>query len=268
MAKQALNMIYITQSRYACSVSLFGRPAVRCMMTLQGRTSFAFMLSQHLLRCPDSSSPTSPPVVRFLRSQYGVPRRRIISNMAIEDCTQPMHGNSITASSNLFRRKGDSLPRSSDKTYSLASVARHSTPSDCWVIVRDKVYDVTAWVPQHPGGALIYVSAGKDCTQLFDSYHPLYARYQSYALQAPTIRFWSATLTLCCRAVLQKFYIGNLARQAGEVAAVTYQQPPEEQQFYTVLRQRVERHFRKNEVCNHSASDLVEDACSVDSTIW
>ena len=56
--------------------------------------------------------------------------------------------------------------------------------------------------------------------------------------------------SLCCRAVLQKFYIGNLARQAGEVAAVTYQQPPEEQQFYTVLRQRVERYFRKNEVCN------------------
>jgi predicted Fe-S protein YdhL (DUF1289 family) len=67
--------------------------------------------------------------------------------------------------------------------------------------------------------------------------------------------------------VLQKFYIGNLARQAGEVAAVTYQQPPEEQHFYTVLRQRVERYFRKNEVCNQAASDLVKDACSVDSTI-
>jgi cytochrome b involved in lipid metabolism len=184
MANQALKMIYITQSKYACSVSLFGRPAVQCVMTLQGQTTTSlsgtsFMLSQHLLRCPDSSSLTSPPVVRFLRSQHGVPRRRNISNMAIEDCTQPMHGNNITASSNLFRRKGDSMPRSSDKTYSLASVASHSTPSDCWVIVRDKVYDVTAWVPQHPGGALIYVSAGKDCTQLFDSYHPLYARYQS-----------------------------------------------------------------------------------------
>ena len=190
--------------------------------------------------------------------------RRSISNMAIEDCTQPMHGNNITASSNLFRRKGDSTPRSSDKTYSLASVASHSTPSDCWVIVRDKVYDVTAWVPQHPGGALIYVSAGKDCTQLFDSYHPLYARYQFRALHSPTLRLSSAIPTLCCRAVLQKFYIGNLARQAGEVAAVTYQQPPEEQQFYTVLRQRVERYFRKNEVCSHAASNDVKDACSVD----
>jgi len=187
--------------------------------------------------------------------------------MAIEDCTEPMHGNNIIASSNLFRRKGDSTLRSSDKTYSLASVASHSTPSDCWVIVRDKVYDVTAWVPQHPGGALIYVSAGKDCTQLFDSYHPLYARCQSYALQAPTLRLSFAIPTFCCRAVLQKFYIGNLVRQPGEVAAVTYQQPPEQQPFYTVLRQRVERYFRKNEVCNHAASDFVKDACFVDSRI-
>ena len=36
-------------------------------------------------------------------------------------------------------------------------------------------------VPQHPGGPLIYVAAGKDCTQLFDAYHPLRVR-----------RVWSA----------------------------------------------------------------------------
>lgn len=31
-------------------------------------------------------------------------------------------------------------------------------------------------VPKHPGGSLIYVKAGQDCTQLFESYHPLYVR--------------------------------------------------------------------------------------------
>jgi hypothetical protein len=62
------------------------------------------------------------------------------------------------------------------KRHTLASVARHATPDDCWLIVRGKVYDVTGWAAQHPGGALIFVKAGGECTQLFDSYHPLSAR--------------------------------------------------------------------------------------------
>ena len=51
------------------------------------------------------------------------------------------------------------------------------------------------------------------------------------------------------RAVLDKFCIGDVAAEPGECAAVQYQQPAEQQQFYTVLRQRVEKYFRKNEVC-------------------
>lgn len=51
------------------------------------------------------------------------------------------------------------------------------------------------------------------------------------------------------RAVLGKFCIGDVAAEPGECGAVQYQQPAGQQQFYTVLRQRVERYFRKNEVC-------------------
>ena len=60
--------------------------------------------------------------------------------------------------------------------FTLADVAQHSTPGDCWLIVRGKVYDVTGWAAQHPGGNMIFVKAGGECTQLFDSYHPLSAR--------------------------------------------------------------------------------------------
>lgn len=49
------------------------------------------------------------------------------------------------------------------------------------------------------------------------------------------------------RAVLDKFCVGYVAAEPGECAAVQYQQPAE-QQFYTVLRQRVEKYFRKNKV--------------------
>ena len=60
--------------------------------------------------------------------------------------------------------------------FSLEDVAEHNSPTDCWVIVRRKVYDVTSWVPRHPGGDMIFVKAGRDCTHLFDSYHPLSTR--------------------------------------------------------------------------------------------
>ena len=60
--------------------------------------------------------------------------------------------------------------------FSLREVSQHSQPDDCWVIVRGYVYDVSSFVPRHPGGNLITVKAGKDITQLFDAYHPLAAR--------------------------------------------------------------------------------------------
>ena len=30
---------------------------------------------------------------------------------------------------------------------------KHNTEADCWMSVRGKVYDVTSWIPKHPGGA-------------------------------------------------------------------------------------------------------------------
>lgn len=50
------------------------------------------------------------------------------------------------------------------------------------------------------------------------------------------------------RAVLDRFCVGDVAAEPGEYAAVQYQQPAEQQQFYHVLRQRVEKYFRKNKV--------------------
>lgn len=32
-------------------------------------------------------------------------------------------------------------------------VAKHASAEDCWVVVNGKVYDLTAFAPNHPGGA-------------------------------------------------------------------------------------------------------------------
>lgn len=57
-------------------------------------------------------------------------------------------------------------------TYTLADVASHSTPSDCWTVVEGTVYDVTAWIDRHPGGAASIESmCGIDATAAFTGQH-------------------------------------------------------------------------------------------------
>ena len=93
-----------------------------------------------------------------------------------------LHGRCVTNMCAPMLPKGKALQptdpatKGSEKQYTLKTVAQHNTPDDCWLIVRGKVYDVTGWAAQHPGGNMIFVKAGGECTQLFDSYHPLSSR--------------------------------------------------------------------------------------------
>ncbi|KAG9130114.1 hypothetical protein Leryth_012858 [Lithospermum erythrorhizon] len=41
------------------------------------------------------------------------------------------------------------------KIYSKEEVSLHNTRTDCWLIIKDKVYDVTSYVEEHPGGDAI-----------------------------------------------------------------------------------------------------------------
>jgi L-lactate dehydrogenase (cytochrome) len=39
------------------------------------------------------------------------------------------------------------------KLLSAKQISEHKTPTDCWIVVDGQVWDVTDFVPQHPGGA-------------------------------------------------------------------------------------------------------------------
>jgi len=58
------------------------------------------------------------------------------------------------------------------------AVKKHNQAGDCWVILHGKVYDVTKYLPLHPGGKqLIFRSAGKDITDDFEGmFHSIKAR--------------------------------------------------------------------------------------------
>ncbi|KAM5461601.1 putative L-lactate dehydrogenase (cytochrome) [Microsporum ferrugineum] len=52
-------------------------------------------------------------------------------------------------------------------------VAKHNRTDSCWVVLYGKVYDVTDFLPSHPGGANIILQlAGKDATEEYDPIHP------------------------------------------------------------------------------------------------
>ena len=57
-----------------------------------------------------------------------------------------------------------------------AEVRKHNTPEDCWLIAHGRVYDVTAFLSQHPAGdRSIMRHAGTDSTIDFD-FHPHHAQ--------------------------------------------------------------------------------------------
>jgi len=45
-----------------------------------------------------------------------------------------------------------------EKTYTLADVAKHPTETDCWMAIEGKVYDLTTYLSKHPAGPATMVT--------------------------------------------------------------------------------------------------------------
>ncbi|XP_026757251.1 uncharacterized protein LOC113516944 [Galleria mellonella] len=61
-------------------------------------------------------------------------------------------------------------PEAKDRIITLAEVSCHDTPQDCWVVIYDRVYDITTFLEEHPGGADIMLEyAGQDASTAFRS---------------------------------------------------------------------------------------------------
>ncbi|ESW12593.1 hypothetical protein PHAVU_008G125800 [Phaseolus vulgaris] len=53
--------------------------------------------------------------------------------------------------------------------YTLAQVSEHNNSKDCWLIIDGKVYNVTKFLDDHPGGDDVLLSStGKDATDDFE----------------------------------------------------------------------------------------------------
>lgn len=58
---------------------------------------------------------------------------------------------------------------SEKKVFTLAEVSGHNSSKDCWLVISGKVYNVTKFLEDHPGGDEVLLSAtGKDATDDFE----------------------------------------------------------------------------------------------------
>lgn len=63
------------------------------------------------------------------------------------------------------------------RVITMAEVTTHATSTDCWTVIGGTVYDLTAWVTEHPGGAgPIQSLCGTDGTSSFQTQHAGQAR--------------------------------------------------------------------------------------------
>ena len=58
------------------------------------------------------------------------------------------------------------------KTYTMEEVTKHATKKDCWIVIKNNVYDITEFLKIHPGGSSIVMTvAGLDATEYFEELH-------------------------------------------------------------------------------------------------
>jgi cytochrome b involved in lipid metabolism len=112
---------------------------------------------------------------------------------------QPSVGNLIQNTINQNNLTGGSL------TLNMAEIVKHNKSSDCWMLINNKVYNITSYFGSHPGGnGKMAATCGKDATVAYKTQDPNAVSSGSYSAHS------SNAVSL-----LANYYIGDLNQTIG-----------------------------------------------------
>eukprot|EP01103_Thecamoeba_quadrilineata_P001558 TRINITY_DN11406_c0_g1_i1.p1 TRINITY_DN11406_c0_g1~~TRINITY_DN11406_c0_g1_i1.p1 ORF type:complete len:140 (-),score=7.44 TRINITY_DN11406_c0_g1_i1:54-473(-) len=75
------------------------------------------------------------------------------------------YSRNIAASQRFY---SEEYPRANNRIFTREEVAKHNTEQSAWIIIHGKVYDVTKWRDEHPGGDVILKNIGGESTADFE----------------------------------------------------------------------------------------------------
>ncbi len=94
-----------------------------------------------------------------------------------DELLEPISQESAIEESNVSSQMQDSsissaldseIDNKSEQSYTMAQVAENNNKNSCWTIINGSVYNITSYIPTHPGGeSEILQICGKDGTILF-----------------------------------------------------------------------------------------------------
>ncbi|KAK2813119.1 hypothetical protein FQN50_000796 [Emmonsiellopsis sp. PD_5] len=65
------------------------------------------------------------------------------------------------------------MSKANTQPISARQIAAHNTANDCWIVVDNQVWDITEFIPEHPGGpSIILKYAGRDASKAYSDIHP------------------------------------------------------------------------------------------------
>lgn len=104
-------------------------------------------------------------IVALTTNIFDSPSEKAVIYMSKSIITQPV----VVQEKPIQQVVTESSKPASDKKFTMTEVAKHSSENDCWVIINEKIYDLTAYIPMHPGGQSEIISrCGGDATIPFN----------------------------------------------------------------------------------------------------
>lgn len=95
------------------------------------------------------------------------------SNYLLQSSLSKLKNNRTSQASQRFSLLRDQITsKKLSKELTLDEISKHNSNNDCWVVIRDNVYDVSPFMKDHPGGVdAIMAYAGADATESFEMMH-------------------------------------------------------------------------------------------------